>query len=66
MLQRAGGSLAGVENGGGVGWEEGKDRSVWHMWVAAGGMRDGRWMVVDMILCVLEVVSQLTTFPAGI
>lgn len=30
MLQRAGGSLAGVEDGG-VGAEE---RSVWHMWVA--------------------------------
>lgn len=38
MLQIAGGSLAGVEDGGS--WreeEEGEDRSMWHMWVAAGG-----------------------------
>lgn len=43
MLQRAGGSLAGVEEGGGVGVGEGnlvgwgeEDTSAWHMWLAAG------------------------------
>lgn len=39
MLQRAGGSLAGVE-GGGVGGDGGgpggEDTSAWHMWLAAG------------------------------
>lgn len=35
MLQRAGGSLAGVEDGGGRG-PGGVDTSAWHMWLAAG------------------------------
>lgn len=48
MLQRAGGSLAGVEDGG----LEGEDRSVWHMWVAVGGEEEGGRMMVDVIVCV--------------
>lgn len=51
---------------GGAGWEEGKDRSVWHMWVAAGEEEGGGYECVRACVCVLEVVSKLITFPAGI
>lgn len=46
--------------------EEGKDRSVWHMWVAAGG--EGGWGCTDGggYDCVCWRWYQSSTLPAGV
>lgn len=75
MLQRAGGSLAGVEDGEGGAvagrekrrrrWWCGVDRSVWHMWMGAGGV-DGELMVAGCVYACLgggTVDSLLSQHP---
>lgn len=57
--------------GGGAGWGVGKDRSVWHMWVAAGGEEGGRMAVDDdddddCVRVCWRWYQKLTTSTAGI